>query len=818
MTLEALRDGDPRQVGPYALSGRLGDGGMGVVYLGQGPDGAQVAVKVIHARMGSDPEFRRRFAREVAAAKRVARFCTAPVLDADVEGDVAYLVTEYVQGPSLDDAVRESGPLKGSALDGLAASMAMALRAIHGAGVVHRDLKPSNVLLSQVGPKVIDFGIAQLADAEMSSAVLGTPAYMSPEQVAGEAIGPASDIFSWGGTVAFAACGRPPFGSSGSVPTILLRIVNEPPDLRGLSGPLRELVAAALAKSPAERPTAQDLMDHLSTSASGVPGRVPAGGAAPGAGTAGGVLQGAGTAAGAPPGGGPAPGGSPADRAADAASDGAADAAFPQEGATWPRSEPAIGTAPGTGSQSTGAPHSGAAHSGVARGEAPDAGIETPHPGAPRAEAPHVGTPHVGVESAGVAGTGGTGAGGGGPMDGRRRRLLAAAAAVIVAVAGVSVALAWRGQGTPADPAANGDGTAQAGTGDGKTSKTGTAERPTAAQNPLTAQEDIRFYAPEEPNASRQADAWAADRPEDAELMRKLAAVPYAIRLNEPEVRAEVENTITGAEQAGGVPVFLINSMPGSDCQSHTAAEMDAYHKWINGIAGQIGDAKAVVLLEPGGLVKMPGTENCTLPGSPDQRYKDLRQALLTLKAGPNTAVYLDGSLDFYPGAEAMSERLIAAGIDKADGFFTNTAGHAYTEKAVEYGKRLSACIGIQLVTGKKGCPSDATVDPAKMPHFIVDTARNGRGPWVPRKKYKDPQTWCNPPGRGAGARPTTDTGEELVDAYLWISRAGASSGRCRRGTTGDKDPERGVVAPEAGQWWPELALERAKLANPPLR
>jgi serine/threonine protein kinase len=122
MTLEALRDGDPRQVGPYTLLVRLGEGGMGVVYLGQAPDGTRVAVKLIHARMDAHADFRRRFAREVAAAKRVARFCTAPVLDADVEGDVAYLVTEYVEGPSLGDAVRESGPLKGSALDGLAAT------------------------------------------------------------------------------------------------------------------------------------------------------------------------------------------------------------------------------------------------------------------------------------------------------------------------------------------------------------------------------------------------------------------------------------------------------------------------------------------------------------------------------------------------------------------------------------------------------------------------------------------------------------------------------------------------------------------------
>ncbi|WP_171074202.1 glycoside hydrolase family 6 protein [Nonomuraea basaltis] len=779
MTLEALRDGDPRRVGPYTLLGRLGEGGMGVVFLGQGPDGARVAVKLIHARLDADAGFRRRFAREVAAAKRVARFCTAPVLDADVEGDVAYLVTEYVEGPSLGEVVSESGPLKGSALDGLAASMAMALRAIHGAGVVHRDLKPSNVLLSQVGPKVIDFGIAQLADAEMSSAIVGTPAYMSPEQVSGSPIGPASDIFSWGCTVAFAAGGLPPFGS-GSVPTILLRIVNEPPDLRGLSGPLRDLVLAALAKNPAERPTAQALMDHLSTANASLP---------------------------MPP---PPPGAHPPDSSPQSASvpgarrtgDAPAGGASGHADATQPSSVLAAGTAPGAG--------------------------------VPPASAPSIGAPGTSAAGANVpstgAGAGGAGAAGvaEGGAAGRRRRLLAAAAALVVAMAGVSVALVWRGQDpagvrNPAAQDATGGGTAQDGTGDGASATASRANRPatqpaTSAQNPLRAQESVRFYSPDEPAASRQAALWAADRPKDAELMSKLAKVPHAIRLNEPEVRSKVDNTITAAEEAGGVPVFLINYMPGSDCQPTGASDMVAYQDWIKGIADQIDDAKTVIILEPSSLVKLPGTKDCDLQGSPDQRYKDLREAVQTLKGNPNTAVYLDGSLDLYPGAEILSERLIASGIERADGFFVNATGHQSTEKSVAYGKKLSACIGVQLETGRKGCPTDVKVDSARMPHFVVDTSRNGRGAWTTAKPYPDPQTWCNPPGRGLGARPTTVTGEELVDAYLWIARAGSSSGRCRRGTDGEKDPERGVVSPEAGEWWDVLALERAKLADPPLR
>ncbi|MFF4617217.1 glycoside hydrolase family 6 protein [Nonomuraea jabiensis] len=748
MTLEALRDGDPRRVGPYTLLGRLGEGGMGVVYLGQTPDGTRVAVKLIHARMDAQADFRRRFAREVAAAKRVARFCTAPVLDADVEGDVAYLVTEYVEGPSLDDAVRGSGPLKGSVLDGLAAAMAMALRAIHGAGVVHRDLKPSNVLLSQVGPKVIDFGIAQLMDAEMSSAIVGTPSYMSPEQVSGATIGPASDIFSWGCTVAYAASGRPPFGS-GSVPTILLRIVNEAPELHGLSGPLRDLVLASLTKNPRQRPTAQDLMDHLSVAD---PGMTP--GMAPGMAPGGTPLPNPGT--GTDAGGTPAPTGSTdTDAGAPATSTGAPDAAGHPAGAD-------VTTAPPDGPRPPGA------------AAAPPGGPSLPRPG----------------------------------VAGNRRKVIAAAAAVAVVVGGASVAVAWRTLGSSSSartPAVT--TTAQA-------ARSGTPAQP---QNPLRAPGKVTFYSPPEPAAKRQAEQWKKDRPEDAELMSKLAAVPHAIRLNAIEVRPEVDATITVARQEGGVPVFLINSLPGSDCRPATAAELATYQGWIKGIASTIGQAKAVVILEPGATVKVPGVKDCDPQGSVDQRYKDLRQAVQSLKANPNTAVYLDGSQDHYPGTAIMAERLIRAGIDRADGFFLNTTAYQPTEKSVAYGKALSACISVQRATGAKDCPPDGKVDPATMPHFVVDTARNGQGSWTPTKKYPDPQTWCNPPGRGAGDRPTTDTGEELVDAYLWIARAGSSSGRCRRGKGGEKDPERGVVSPEAGQWWPDMALERAEKANPPL-
>ncbi|TDC05518.1 hypothetical protein E1267_19185 [Nonomuraea longispora] len=757
--MEALRDGDPRQVGPYTLLGRLGEGGMGVVYLGRAPDGTRVAVKLIHARMDADPGFRRRFAREVSAAKRVARFCTAPVLDADVEGDVAYLVTEHVEGPSLGDVVRSSGPLRGSALDGLAASMAMALRAIHGAGVVHRDLKPSNVLLSQVGLKVIDFGIAQLADAEVSSAIVGTPSYMSPEQVSGATIGPASDIFSWGCTVAFAAGGVPPFGS-GSVPTVLLRIVNETPDLRGLTGPLRELVVASLTKNPALRPTAQDLMDRLSAS------DMPGSGASAG-----------GTAL---PGG--AGGGRPTAQGVTAGTTGSGATSGTGPGATTGTTGPGATTGTTGPGATTGTTGPG--------GRAGDGAGGPHHPG--DHEPPDVPAGGEGGEPRHR------------PAAGRQRKVVAAASAVIVAVAGVSAALMWRDQGS-------------AGTGSTPARNDAGATRQ-ARENPLRARSEVSFYSPPEPGASRQAALWTKERPADAELMSRLAAVPHAIRLGRPEVRSKIDETIRAAGGRGGVPVFLVNRLPGGDCLPVEPAEPAAYQEWIKGVAHQIGQAGAVVILEPSSLVKLPGTEKCDKDGSPDQRYRDLRQAVRSLKSNPRTAVYLDGSQDFWPGTDVMARRLIAAGIEEADGFFVNTAGFERTDESVEYGKALSACVSVQLSTGRDACPKDVPVDRSRMPHFVVDTARNGQGSWEPAKKYDDPQVWCNPPGRGVGPRPTTATGEELVDAYLWIARPGTSGGRCRRDTDGEKDPERGVVSPELGEWWADLALERAKNANPPLR
>jgi len=259
-----LAPDEPREIGGYRILRRLGQGGMGVVYLATDATGRRLALKVVHPEWARDPRFRRRFAREVAAARRVARFCTAPVLDADAEAPLPYLVTEYVAGPDLGRAVREQGPLTGADLESLAAGIAVALTAIHGAGVVHRDLKPSNVLLSPTGPRVIDFGIAQLAEPEglPSRTIMGTPAFMAPEQVRGEGTSAASDVFSWGGLMVFAGTGRLPFGG-GPAAEVLYRIVHDGPVLDGLDGRMRELVERALAKRPELRPSARELLAEL---------------------------------------------------------------------------------------------------------------------------------------------------------------------------------------------------------------------------------------------------------------------------------------------------------------------------------------------------------------------------------------------------------------------------------------------------------------------------------------------------------------------------------------------------------------------------
>ena len=285
-----LRPGDPQQLGKYRLLRRLGEGGMGSVYLADSPEGRTVALKVIRADLAEEPEFRRRFRGEVTRAQAVPPFCTAEVLDADPDHETPFLVVEFVDGPNLAEVVHDRGPLTPANLYGLAIGVATALTAIHGAGIIHRDLKPSNVLLAPGTPKVIDFGIArgtERSDGDTrTDQLLGTVAYMAPERLdpsvgsESTALGgvvektqrltPAADVFAWGAIVAYAATGHVPFLAD-TPPATAVAILTQEPTLDGLYGPLRDLVAQALSKRPEDRPTARQLLDRLLTTGNDAP-------------------------------------------------------------------------------------------------------------------------------------------------------------------------------------------------------------------------------------------------------------------------------------------------------------------------------------------------------------------------------------------------------------------------------------------------------------------------------------------------------------------------------------------------------------------
>ncbi|MES9541540.1 PQQ-binding-like beta-propeller repeat protein [Actinomadura sp. NPDC000600] len=265
--MSATRPGDPRQVGPYRVVARLGAGGMGQVFLGRSPAGRTVAIKIIHPAMAEDGDFRARFRREITAARAVSGVHTAPVVDADPDASPPWLATTFLRGLSLEDAVAAHGPLPPPAVRALGAGLAEALVSIHRAGIVHRDLKPSNVMLTPEGPRVIDFGIARPSEATAltrTGVALGTPAYMSPEQAAGEAVGPPSDVFSFGAVLTYAATGAGPFGR-GAVHELVYRVMHLPPYLDGVADPgLRALIAACMDKDPARRPGADWLLAQLS--------------------------------------------------------------------------------------------------------------------------------------------------------------------------------------------------------------------------------------------------------------------------------------------------------------------------------------------------------------------------------------------------------------------------------------------------------------------------------------------------------------------------------------------------------------------------
>ena len=258
-------DSLPRKIGPYRVIEKIGEGGMGVVYLGVDGEKRRVAIKVLGSAVAGDPNARQRLAREVETMRRVRNRYVAEVLDADVDGPAPYIVTRYVQGRTLEDTVRQDGPMRGMALDALAEGLAEALTAIHAAGVVHRDLKPGNVMVDAGQPVIIDFGIAHIPDATRltkTGLVMGTPGYLAPEVIEGSPSSGASDVHAWGATVAYAATGRQPFGA-GTYQTIFFRVLEGKPDVAGIPPRLLPFVTAALSTDPQSRPSARWLAGQL---------------------------------------------------------------------------------------------------------------------------------------------------------------------------------------------------------------------------------------------------------------------------------------------------------------------------------------------------------------------------------------------------------------------------------------------------------------------------------------------------------------------------------------------------------------------------
>jgi endoglucanase len=372
------------------------------------------------------------------------------------------------------------------------------------------------------------------------------------------------------------------------------------------------------------------------------------------------------------------------------------------------------------------------------------------------------------------------------------------------------------------------------------------------SRNPLDGI-NVRFYAEPDTNAERQAQIWSQEgRTADAAHMRALARISQAIWFTSgtpDEVRAGVRNVVQAAARARQVPVIVAYYVPGRDCSQYSAGgapSEQAYQQWISAFAQGIGGHQAVVIVEPDGLALLSSEPWCGEGGGGstglpedlalvDERFREINYAVDRLRGQPRTAVYLDAGhsawqqLNDYdagfgvPNMQlGMASRLLRGGIAKADGFYLNVSNYRADAELADYGTRLSKCLAVRMRTGAVAC-TDADIaavqtDPRRLTHFVTDTSRNGQGNWTPPAGvYPDPQDWCNPPGRGLGIRPTTVTGNALIDARLWVKRPGESDGSCTRGTAGPEDPEYGIVDPPAGQWWADYALGLAQRANPPL-
>jgi endoglucanase len=385
-----------------------------------------------------------------------------------------------------------------------------------------------------------------------------------------------------------------------------------------------------------------------------------------------------------------------------------------------------------------------------------------------------------------------------------------------------------------------------------------------------TARTATRFYVDPDSKAARQAVAdFRAGDIQDGLNMARLAAQPQAAWFTEgtpEETRAAVDEYVDRARAARQVPVLVAYNIPGRDCSLYSSGGAEssaAYRAWVDAFTAGIAGRRAVVVLEPDGLAALPS--DCAGDVDPtgeltEHRLADLGYAVRALKSGERTAVYLDAGNSQWKAVGDIAQRLIAAGVEQSDGFSLNVSNYLPTDETTHYGTWVSKCLwfatkGPEWARGhadwcasqyyspaapNDGAPGNAVsstdrstwhwtddwfeqntgdVPEEELTHFVVDTSRNGRGAWTPPAgKYTgDPETWCNPPGRGMGPRPTADTGVPLADAYLYVKTIGESDGSCTRNTGGAIDPEYGIVDPPAGAWWPEQAHELARNASPRL-
>jgi endoglucanase len=384
-----------------------------------------------------------------------------------------------------------------------------------------------------------------------------------------------------------------------------------------------------------------------------------------------------------------------------------------------------------------------------------------------------------------------------------------------------------------------------------------------------------QFYVPKPNHGALEqiANLTSSGNKADANLIKKMIATPQAVWFTKgtpQSVEQDVWNTVERAADKGTVPVVVAYYVPGRDCSQYSAGGAptgDAYKAWINGFVAGLGNHKAVVILEPDGLALLP--TDC---GQPDtyNRVGLINYAAHALLRDPNAAIYLDAGHSAWHNVGDISVRLVAGGVQDVQGFYLNVSNYQFTTNLVQYGTWISNCIAYASTVSPGdfgGCPnqywnggplpakiaellgewtgvalspygewSDNTDTPSlntsginlryanmlgttqPTAHFVIDTSRNGQGPWnPPAHPPGDPQDWCNPPDRGLGLRPTANTGWPLVDAYLWVKIPGESDGQCYRWTSGPLDPVRGVQDPPAGQWFPDMALELAHNANPPL-